>query len=253
MIDRQPLDAVLLDAGGTLVRLDFEWMAETLRGMGVAMEPARLRRGEVAGRRAYDASKGHPPRAGEPLPPLGSSGDTQAYFGGMLSAAGVPPRRVEAMLERIMARQKSEGMWTRPMEGARRAIDGLAALGLRLAVVSNSDGRAEEHLRDCGVLEGVEFVIDSHQVGVEKPDPAIFRIALEKLDMPPDRALYVGDIRSVDEVGARAAGVHFVLIDPYADYAAPNASTIRGVHQLAAWVAGRYELPMGRRSGSLRS
>ena len=82
-------------------------------------------------------------------------------------------------------------------------------------MVSNSDGRAERHLENAGVREGIEFVVDSHRVGVEKPDPRIFAIALERLGTAPERALYVGDIRSVDETGARAAGLHFVLIDPW--------------------------------------
>ena len=94
-------------------------------------------------------------------------------------------------------------------------------------MVSNSDGRAEWHLRNAHVLEGLEFVVDSHVVGVEKPNPAIFRVALDRLGVPAARALYVGDIRSVDEGGAAAAGVHFVLIDPWGDYAAPGAPAIR--------------------------
>jgi putative hydrolase of the HAD superfamily len=77
-------------------------------------------------------------------------------------------------------------------------------------------------------------------VGIEKPDPGIFRIALERLGIEPERALFVGDIRSVDEVGARAAGMPFVLIDPYRDYAAPGAPAIAGLHELADWIAATF-------------
>jgi putative hydrolase of the HAD superfamily len=175
---RGPLEAVVFDAGGTLVRLDFEWMAETVSAHGTPVDAAAVRRAEVEGRRRYDASQ----RLGnDETAPLGRSGDVRAYFGGTLAAAGVPPSTIEALVDDFLAREKSAGLWSRPMEGAREALDGVARLGLRRAVVSNSDGRAEWHLKYSQVHEGVEFVVDSFLVGVEKPDPAIFHIALQRL------------------------------------------------------------------------
>src|SRR6185436_19650533 len=106
---------------------------------------------------------------------LGATGDTHAYFRGMLEAAGIPAATIPAALERFAARHADCGLWTRPIEGARAALDGVAALGLRRAVVSNSDGRAERHLEQSGMREGLEFVVDSQIEGVEKPDPRIFR------------------------------------------------------------------------------
>ena len=242
MAERPGLDAVLLDAGGTLVRLDFEWMAETVTALGAPVSAQALRRAEVEGRRRYDRSRGHAPAPGEPDPPLGAAGDVRAYFGGTLEAAGVPADVVVLAYDRFRERQAGPGLWTRPMEGARAALDGLAALGLRCAVVSNSDGRAETHLRDCDLLRGVEFVVDSHLVGIEKPDPRIFRIALDRLGVPAARALFVGDIRSVDEAGARAAGTHFVLLDPLGDYAGNGVQAIPGMERLAGWVRERFEV-----------
>src|SRR5262245_56962153 len=161
----------------------------------------------------------------------------------MLDQARVPREKIEDVVDAFLSHEKANGLWARPMEGARAAIDGIAELGLRRAVVSNSDGRAEWHLRNAGVLDGIEFVVDSHRVGVEKPDPAIFRIALDRLHLPGSRALYVGDIRSVDERGSRAAGMHFVLIDPWGDYAAADAPGIRSIADLPEWVAARFEVP----------
>ncbi|HEY2954895.1 MAG TPA: HAD family hydrolase [Candidatus Eisenbacteria bacterium] len=244
MSERPRLEAVVFDAGGTLGRLDFEWMAEAVTGLGVPLDAARLRRAEIEGRRRYDASVGPPPRPGDPHPPLGSTGDIRAYLGGMLEAAGVRGPAREAAIESFLARQKGPGLWARPMEGARAAIDGIGALGLRRAVVSNSDGRAEWHLGRWNLLEGIEFVVDSQLVGIEKPDPRIFAIALDRLGIPAGRALYVGDIRSVDEAGSRAAGMHFVLLDPYGDYA-DGSVAIAGIAELPAWVAAHFSVPAG--------
>ncbi len=236
MAERSRLEAILLDAGGTLLRLDFEWMSEALAGLGARIGPEVLRRAEIEGRRRYDRSveRGRSPAAGEDSPPLGRVGDVGEYFGGMLA------------LERFERRQRETGLWTRPMEGARAALDRLAELGLRRAVVSNSDGRAATHLSDCDMLRGVEFVVDSHQVGVEKPDPRIFRIALDRLGVRPERSLFVGDIRSVDEAGARGAGLHFVLLDPFGDYAGAGVDSIPAMDQLASWVSGRFEVAASR-------
>jgi len=245
MPERPTLDAVVFDAGGTLVRLDFEWMADAVAELNGAPDAETLRRAEVEGRRRYDASAGQRRRAGEPNPPLGAHGDIRAYFLGMLEAAGVAAGAREAAYPRFVARQTKPGLWIRPMEGARAALDGVGALGLRRAVVSNSDGRAEWHLEHCGVREGLEFVVDSQIEGVEKPDPRIFHIALERLGVPASRALYVGDIRSVDEAGARAAGMHFVLIDPYGDYAEDRANSIATIARLPEWVSDHFFVPNG--------
>jgi HAD superfamily hydrolase (TIGR01509 family) len=237
MRGRPALEAVICDAGGTLVRLDFEWMAVDLARVGHPVEPGTLRRAEIEGRRAYDASAGAATPAG-PAP----RGDVRAYFEGTLSAAGVPgPLRASAV-ERWLERERVSGLWCRPMEGARAALDALGSIGLRLGVVSNSDGRAERHLEKADMLRGIEFVVDSHLVGIEKPDPAIFAVALGRLGIPPDRALFVGDIRSVDEAGARAAGMGFVLLDPFGDYGDPRAPRIAGMDELAAWVTSRFDV-----------
>jgi HAD superfamily hydrolase (TIGR01509 family) len=235
--ERPALEAVLLDAGGTLVRLDFEWMVETLAGLGVRTDVAAMRDAEVEGRRAYDTSCG--PRRQE-SPPLGAVGDVRAYFGGMIAAAGVPAERVGALVDRFLERERDRGLWSRPAEGARETLDALEGLGLRRAVISNSDGRASEHLRNAGVLRGLEFVVDSHREGVEKPDPRIFRIALERLGVPPERALYVGDILAVDATGARAAAVEFVLIDPAGDYAPEGMAAIAEIGELPRWIVNHY-------------
>lgn len=237
MTSRPGLDAVVFDAGGTLIRLDFEWMADDLAAHGWTGGADRLRKAEPQGRRAYDAST----RATD----AGASrrGDVRAYFGGMLMGAAFPDSGANAAIERFLERERTRGLWCRPMEGARAAIDALRGAGLRAAVVSNSDGRAEHHLANADMMRGIEFVVDSHLVGIEKPDPAIFAVALARLGTAPDRTLFVGDIRSVDEVGARAAGMRFVLLDPAGDYAERGSPAIPGMDALAGWVSTTFELP----------
>jgi putative hydrolase of the HAD superfamily len=118
---------------------------------------------------------------------------------------------VRGCLEQL---HRENHLWCRLAAGTREALDRLRAGGLRLAVVSNSDGRVEEALVAAGLRDCFDVVLDSALVGVEKPDPAIFRAALAALGVAPAEALYIGDLYDVDVVGARAAGMEAVLLVP---------------------------------------
>jgi putative hydrolase of the HAD superfamily len=69
---------------------------------------------------------------------------------------------------------------------------------------------------------------------VEKPDPEIFERALRRLDLPAQRVVYIGDIYSIDAVGARAAGLSPVIIDPTGSYGALDCPTITDLRELLA-------------------
>jgi putative hydrolase of the HAD superfamily len=91
-----------------------------------------------------------------------------------------------------------------PLPGVVDTIARLRALGLALAVVSNWDETLPERLEAFDV----DVVVSSAEAGASKPDPAVFRLALERLGVRPERALHVGD-SPADQEGARAAGMRF--------------------------------------------
>jgi HAD superfamily hydrolase (TIGR01509 family) len=124
--------------------------------------------------------------------------------------------------------------------------EGLAAfraLGLRLVVVSNSDGTAERGLAAAGLRPYFEAVMDSAVVGYEKPDPRIFEHALAAIGGAPERAAHVGDLYHADVTGARAAGVHAVLLDPFDDWQAVDCERARDLPDLAARIAEARQRP----------
>jgi len=96
-----------------------------------------------------------------------------------------------------------------PIPGVVESLARLRALGLSLAVVANWDYGIHEHLAEHGLTPWFDTVVCSAEVGVKKPDPAPFRLALERLGVEPGRALHVGDHRPHDEAGALAAGMRF--------------------------------------------
>lgn len=92
-------------------------------------------------------------------------------------------------------------------------LEDLAGRGLRLAVVSNWDHRLPPLLEGLGITRHLRSVVYSSGVGIEKPHPGIFREALDRLGVPPERTLHVGDSRRDDVEGAQAAGMHALHLD----------------------------------------
>ena len=90
----------------------------------------------------------------------------------------------------------------------------LARRGYVLGVISNSNGTVEGALEEVGLRRHLAFVIDSAVAGVEKPDPRIFRLALERGGVEAADATYIGDLYHIDVRGAEGAGLNAVLLDP---------------------------------------
>jgi putative hydrolase of the HAD superfamily len=104
-----------------------------------------------------------------------------------------------------------------------RALHGHVALGV---VTNNVASEQLEKIETCGMAPWLDAVIISEQVGVAKPDPRIFALALDRLGVAPDAAVMVGDNWAIDVVGARAAGLRAIwfnrLAAPSPDPAIPE-------------------------------
>jgi HAD superfamily hydrolase (TIGR01509 family) len=136
----------------------------------------------------------------------------------------------EAFVEaEYAARDAVEAAMAAGMTGTAEALAELRRRGFVVAVISNADGGVERLLEGAGLRQHLEFVVDSGLVGVEKPDPRIFRIALDRSGVAPQDACYVGDLYPVDVVGARQAGLEPVLMDPLGRYGGRDCRTARDV------------------------
>jgi putative hydrolase of the HAD superfamily len=157
----------------------------------------------------------------------------RVYLEALFAGAGVPASRMDEVARTLRRLHEEWHLWCRTAPGTAETLDRLRGAGLRLAVVSNSDGRVEEALTAAGIRDRFDVVLDSALVGVEKPDPAIFRAALTALGVAPEEALYVGDLYDVDVVGARAAGMEAVLLVADAAAAGPECRRIESLVALA--------------------
>jgi putative hydrolase of the HAD superfamily len=196
MIAHRPA-AVLFDAGGTLVLQDPE---ELSRRLGSEIDVRAAHRAHYVAMSEYSD-----------LRLEGGALDWDWWLERYFDLLGVPEPHLAG--DRVA---RGYGLWNLPIDGVSAGIEGLRRNGVRVAVVSNSDGSVAGSLARAGLADLFEFVIDSHEIGVSKPDPRIFEAALDRMGVAASDAWYVGDSVFHDVNGALAASMReAVLIDPY--------------------------------------
>lgn len=223
---RVPVEAVLLDAFGTLLHLDdpAPRLGTLLTAEGHPHPPERVA-AALAREIAYYRRNLHRGR------------DAAALAALRLECAGVlaeglgddvpPPSRLAQILV--------EALRFRLAADALPALDALDRAGVAVAVVSNWDCALPEVLAGLGVADRFAAVCTSASVGAAKPDPAIFLHALGILGVPPARALHCGDSPDADCAGARSAGLEAVLIDRRGILATGPCRRIRTLVELVPW------------------
>jgi putative hydrolase of the HAD superfamily len=217
------LRAIFFDAGNTLLRMNYADIAGALGRRGVATTAAALQRAEWQARVRLDAAVLVHASSTE------SRSTHQRYLRYVLEGVGVADdATIEAIDDWRRAYNAPVGLWNTADPDAADALDAVRAAGLRSAVISNSNGTIRSLLGGLGLADRLDFVIDSGEEGVEKPDPRIFERALARAAVKPEEAAYIGDLYSIDVLGARRAGLRPVLLDPGACWgerdchAAPN-------------------------------
>jgi putative hydrolase of the HAD superfamily len=219
LIPYADIDTILLDVGNTLISIDFDRVAAVLAERQLSCEPNALRRAEAAARPGYS----------ERVFVTGCRPDRSLFHSYLCAIlektdnlSALSPTELDELVTAIGPVLRPEGranlLWRMVMPGVPEALGRLQQMGLTLAVVSNSDGTCAESLEEAGLLRYLNFVIDSEVVGVEKPDPRIFQIAVARAGADPGRTMYVGDLYHADVVGSRSAGLHPLLLDPYGDW-----------------------------------
>ncbi|HEX6488319.1 MAG TPA: HAD-IA family hydrolase [Candidatus Dormibacteraeota bacterium] len=232
-------EVVLVDVGGVFHLPRLELLTEALEDIGEEFDADRLHRAHYTAISRFDAGPG----VVDQLMSLDAAPEIVygTYDRVLAQALGVPEAKLEAAtmsLARIFAQT---GGWGTLVPGSLDGLRALAATGVRLGVVSNSDGTVEQRLRREGVAQvgdglgvPVEVIVDSAAVGFSKPDPRIFQVALEALGVPPERVVHVGDSVAMDVHGALNAGVRPLHLDPFDDCpGGPPHDHIRSLQELA--------------------
>ena len=137
--------------------------------------------------------------------------------------------------EELVENTQKSANWDQILPGTRDALERIGQ-NFRIAVISNADGEIERVLSRCGIADCFESITDSGIVGVEKPRPEIFEAALKAMQARADESLYVGDVYSVDYIGARNAGMQAVLLDAAGAYRGRELPRVQSLEQLEAWL-----------------
>jgi putative hydrolase of the HAD superfamily len=133
----------------------------------------------------------------------------------------------------LVENTQNSANWDQILPGTRAALDRIGQ-NFRIAVISNADGGIERVLSRCGIADCFESITDSAIVGVEKPRAEIFETALKAMQARADESLYVGDVYSVDYVGASNAGMKAVLFDVSGTYRDRELPRVESLEQLEA-------------------
>ena len=233
------IDAVLLDAGGVLLDLDYRYLR---RLISTRLPPAAGLKITERGLAAHEALARQEIHR-QVLEGGRTSAAWRDYFHSILGRAGVHEEHREELIDALWEAHQRVGLWTVAVERGPRTVRELKRRGYRLAVVSNAEGNVERDLDAAGYRRAFGAVLDSHVVGIEKPDPAIFALALERIGASADRSIYVGDVPAVDVAGARAAGISPVLLDRHGAFPDVDAPRISAIEELLARLPGTGDVP----------
>lgn len=220
---------VTFDAGQTLIDLDLDFLSRRLSERRLSIAPAALVQAAPAAWRHYDALVD--PAGGHPWRELMTA---------LLRGAGVADSDLGPTVDWLWDEQPRVNLWRAEVPGMVDLARELAARGVRVAVLSNSEGKLAELLAEIGIADAFAAIIDSGVVGLEKPDRRIFDHALTALGAAAP-GIHIGDSWPADIAGALGAGWRAIWFgrraEPVAD---PRVAIARDAAEtraaLAAWL-----------------
>lgn len=221
------IQTVFLDAGGVIVNPNWSRVSETLRRHGVAASAAVLTAAEPPAKKRLDT--------GETIQATNDQQRGWSYFNLVLTEAGIPlSDATAAALTELHTYHQTFNLWETVPDEVRPSLAALRARGLRLVVLSNANGTLHRAFERLGLTAAFDVIFDSHDEGVEKPDPRFFHIALERSGADAATTIHVGDLYHVDVAGARAAGITPALLDVGGLYPDCDCLRVRSLTELVA-------------------
>ena len=228
------LEAVLFDAGGVLWDLrpsPEELFADALARRGAVVARGKLRDAMNMADRLLDGEFAR-------LDPSDEPQFWRRYDGLVLGELDLK------LDEESFAKDLSldlKGMFEKveswvPFPDAVPALERVRDLGLRTGLVSNASELARRVLRNLDMERLFDLIVISEEVGVRKPDPRIFRIALDRACSSPSRALFLGDKPATDIGGAASAGIRGILVDRRDTFSDSGLTRIRSLDELGEYL-----------------
>ena len=224
------IDTVFLDAGGVLCHPSWTRVANALNKHGAEVSAAALAAAEQRATREIDQAS-----------VVGTTDDRARgwlYFNLVLQHAGVTQDEgTDAALAELREYHRTNNLWEHVEPDVTPALAALKGRGMKLVVVSNANGRLRHLFDRLDLTKWFDHVLDSHEWGVEKPDPRLFQLALEQSRSAAERTVHIGDLYYVDVMGARNAGLREGILFDMADlYDGIDCPRIGSLAALVEWI-----------------
>lgn len=229
------LRAIFFDAGNTLIYPRVEELAKDLTAQGYPATAEDFFAAERAGKARLDEwlwpeiRRGQVPRAVDFL-------YWREYLLTLMERIHAPEAERGGLMLRVADGFRDITLWSRVLAGVPELLADLRREGYYLGVISNSIGTMEEQLGRVGLRQYFEAVFDSALVGVEKPNPEIFKAALARAGVEAAESLFVGDTYSTDVGGAGLAGIRGVLVDRVGAYPHADCPRINSLAELRQYL-----------------
>lgn len=199
--------AISFDLGQTLVEFDESLLLTQARQRGLDLSIAHATTAKSDAWSAYNRAKS-----------VGLTGfDAWSSFVRFIvehselrrlgSSQPAEPEEREAFVRYLWSEQPHNNLWRKPVPGMRELLRALHERGVKLGVLTNSEGRAKELVDELGFGSFLDVVVDSGLEGIEKPDPRIFARLAERLNCSCAEIVHVGDSYEADVLGALGAGM----------------------------------------------
>ncbi len=218
------LRAIFFDAGNTLMYPRVEELARDLTAQGYPATPEDFFASERHGKQKLDEWLWPQIRSGQ-VPRAIDHYYWGEYLSALVERVGVPEAERQRQKLRVADGFRDIRLWSRVLPETPPLLDALRARGYFMGVISNSVGTMEEQLGRLDLARRFDTILDSAVVGVEKPHPEIFDLALRRAGVAASEAIFIGDTYATDIGGASLAGLAGVLIDRVGAY--PNAECLR--------------------------
>lgn len=213
-------EVVLFDVGNTLLFPNWQRILAPLIRSGISPSAAQLQAAERQTKHEFDRSTNAAP----------DRSFWRMFYTRLLAQLGSPD---EHLVQQLTAATRISANWDRVLPGTRTALDRIGS-AFQIGVISNADGKIDEVLSLCGICDCFLSITDSGAIGHEKPHPAIFAEALHRMktNAHPQRALYIGDVYSVDYLGATAVGMQAILFDVARAYRETGLPRVESLQEL---------------------
>ena len=213
--------AIFFDVGNTLLFPDRERIYAPLYQRNIVPTPEQLRSIECRAKKEFDAILQQ--RGGV------DHGFWHLFYSHLLEEFGLQP---DGLRDPLVAATRVSANWGAIRSGTRESLQTIGEQ-YRIGVISNSDGKIAALLERNQIADRFLSITDSGLVGHEKPHPAIFQAALRSMNVAPEDSLYVGDLYSVDYLGAKGVGMQAMLFDVCGAYRETDLPRVESLAELA--------------------